>query len=45
MDMQFNTGKRWRKKFEPRERVWKLKEEKACKDYQSTVKDKVVEAE
>jgi len=28
MDMQFNTTKRRRKKFEPRVRVWKLKEEK-----------------
>jgi len=28
MDMLFNTAKRWRKKFEPRVRVWKLKEEK-----------------
>jgi len=28
MDMQFNTTKRWRKKFEPRVHVWKLKEEK-----------------
>jgi len=26
MDMQFNTTKRWRKKFEPRVRVSKLKE-------------------
>jgi len=28
MDMQFNTTKRWRKKFEPRVCVWQLKEEK-----------------
>jgi len=28
MDMRFNRTKRWRKKFEPRVRVWKLKEEK-----------------
>jgi len=25
MDMQWNTTKRWRKKLEPRVRVWKLK--------------------
>jgi len=28
MDMQINTRKRWRKMFEPRVHVWKLKEEK-----------------
>jgi len=28
LDMQFSTRKRRRKKFEPRVRVWKLKEEK-----------------
>jgi len=28
MDLQFNTTKRWRKKFEPGVCVWKLKEEK-----------------
>ena len=28
MDMQFNRTKMWLKKFEPRVRVWKLKEEK-----------------
>ena len=28
MDMRFNRTKRWRTKFEPRVRVWKLKEEK-----------------
>jgi len=27
MNMQFNTTKRWHNKFEPRLRVWKLKEE------------------
>jgi len=43
MDMRFNTTKRWHKKFEPRVRVWKLKEVKTCEEYQSTVKDKVVE--
>jgi len=26
-------------------RVWKLKEEKICEEYQSMVKDKVAEAE
>jgi len=45
MDMWFNTTKRWRKKFESRVRVWKLKYEKTCEEYQSMVKDKVVEAE
>ena len=35
----------WRKKFEPRVRVWKLKEEKTCEEYQSMVRDKVEEAE
>jgi len=45
MDMQFSTRKRQRKKFEPRVRVWKLKEEKTCEEYQSMVKDKVAEAE
>ena len=32
MDMQFSTRKRWHKKFEPRVRVWKLKEEKRVKN-------------
>jgi len=32
MDMQFSTRKRWRKKFEPRVRVWKLKEKKHVKN-------------
>jgi len=45
MDMQFKTRKRWRKKFEPRVHVWKLKEEKTCEEYQSMIKDKVEEAE
>jgi len=45
MDMLFNTTKRWCKKFEPRMRVWKLKEEKTCEEYQSMVKYKVAEAE
>ena len=33
MDMWFKATKRWRRKFEPRVRVWKLKEEKTCKEY------------
>ena len=45
MDTQFSTRKRRRKKFEPRVRVWKLKEEKACEEYENMVKDKVAEAE
>jgi len=45
MEMRFNTAKIWRKQFELRMRVWKLKEEKICEEYQSMVKDKVVEAE
>ena len=28
MDMRFKTRKSWRRKFEPRVHVWKLKEEK-----------------
>jgi len=44
MDMRFNTTKRLHKKFEPRVRVWKLKEEKTCEEYQRMVKDKVAEA-
>jgi len=38
MDMRFNTTKRWHKKFEPRVRVQKLKEEKTCNKHQSMVK-------
>ena len=38
MDIRFNRTKRWRKNFEPRVCVWKLKEEKTCKEYQSMVK-------
>jgi len=45
MDMQFNTTKKWREKFEPRVHVRNLKEDKTYKEYQSTVKDKVAEAE
>jgi len=45
MDMRFNTAKRRHKKFEPRVRVWKLKEEQTCKEYKSMVRDKVEEEE
>jgi len=45
MDMQFNTTKRRHKKFEPRVRVWKLKEEQTCEEYKSMVRDKVEEEE
>ena len=45
MDVQFNRTKRWRKKFEPRVHVRKLKEEKTCEEYQSLVRDKVEETE
>jgi len=44
MDMRFNRTKRWRKKFAPRVRVWKLKEQKTCEEHQSMVRDKVEEA-
>ena len=29
-DMWFKATKSWHRKFEPRVRVWKLKEEKTC---------------
>jgi len=45
MNMQFNTPKRGHNKFETRVRVWKLKEEKACEEYKSMVRDKVEKAE
>jgi len=45
MDMQFNTTKRWHKNFEPRVRVWKLKEEQTCEEYKSMVRDKADEEE
>jgi len=45
MDMWFNTTKRRNKKFEPRVRVWKLKQERTCEEYKSMVKDKVEEKE
>jgi len=45
MDMWFNTTKRRHKKFEPRVRVWKLKEEHTCEEYESMVRDKVEQEE
>ena len=33
MDMWFEATKTWHRKFEPRVRVWKLKEEKICEEY------------
>jgi len=44
MDMWFKATKSWRGKFEPRVRVWKLKEEKTCEEYRCIVGDKVEEA-
>ena len=44
MAMWFNTTKRWHKKFEPRVRIWKFKEE-TCEEYQNMVNYKVVLAE
>ena len=44
MDMWFKATKSWRKKFVPRVRVWKLKEEKTCEEYRCIVEDKVEEA-
>jgi len=43
MDMWFNATKIWHRKFVPRVRVWKLKEEKTCEEYRSMVGDKVEE--
>jgi len=40
MDMWLNTN-RWHKKFQPRVRVWKLKEQQTCEEYKSMVRDKV----
>ena len=37
MDMRFKATKRRRRKFEPRVRVWKFKEEKTCEDYRCRV--------
>ena len=33
MDMWFKAIKRRRRKFEPRVRVWKLKEDKTCEEF------------
>jgi len=44
MDKWFKAKKSWHKKFEPRVRVWKLKEEKTCEEYRCMVRDKVEEA-
>jgi len=41
MDKWFNTTKRWCKKFQPTVHVWKLKEEKTCKEYKWIVRDEV----
>jgi len=41
MDMWFKATKTWHRKFEPRVRVWKLKEEKTCEEYRCIVGDKV----
>jgi len=37
MDMWFKATKSWHRKFEPRVRVWKLKEEKTCEEYRRIV--------
>jgi len=37
MDMWFKATKSWRRKFEPRVLVWKLKEEKTCEEYRCIV--------
>jgi len=44
MDMWLKATKSWHRKFEPRVRVWKLKEEKTCEEYRRIVRDKVEEA-
>ena len=44
MDMWFKATKRRRRKFEPRVRVWKLKEEKTCEEFRCMVGDKLEEA-
>ena len=40
MDIWFKARKSWHRKFEPRVRVWKLKEEKTCEEYRCMVRDK-----
>ena len=37
MDVWFKATKSWHRKFEPRVRVWKLKEEKTCEEYRCMV--------
>jgi len=44
MDIRFKATKRRRRKFEPRVRVWKFKEEKTCEDYRCRVGGKVEES-
>ena len=44
MDMWFIATESWRRKFEPRVRAWKLKEEETCEEYRCMVADKVEEA-
>ena len=44
MDMWFIATESWRRKFEPRVRAWKLKEEETCEEYRCMVGDKVEEA-
>ena len=41
MDMRFKATKRRRRKFEPRVRVWKLKEEKTCEEFRCMVGSKM----
>ena len=41
MDMRFKATKRRRRKYEPRVRVLKFKEEKTCEDYRCRVGGKV----
>jgi len=42
--MWFKATKSWHRKFVPRVRVWKLKEEKTCEEYRCVIGDKVEEA-
>ena len=42
--MWFKATKSWHRKFEPRVRLWKLKEEKTCEEYRCMVRDKVEES-
>jgi len=41
INMWFNKTKRQHKKFQPRVRVWKLKEEQTCEEHKSMVRDKL----